>query len=152
VKGSTSLFKALLSLLILFPILSQGKEIGGLGERLKQPTNKQILQYVAYRESRGEDDRVVRAVIDVVNNRLHECNLLKHCTLKDVVTKAGAFPYMKRGVFKVRDEKFLQKYEGVVRMKPVVSKSVLYFNTEKHIFGVECRKIDKLIFCKGEII
>jgi hypothetical protein len=151
-----SLYKALLSLLILFPILSQGKEIEGLGEclsqssYLKQPTNKQILQYVVYRETRGQSDKAMRAVIDVVNNRLHECNLLKHCTLKDVVTKAGAFPYVKHGIFLVRDKKFLQKYEGVVRMKPVVSKRVLYFNTEKHTFGVECKKIDKLVFCKGE--
>jgi hypothetical protein len=145
-----SLSKALLSLLILSTTLSQGKEIGGLGERLKHPTNKQILQYVAYMETRGQSDKAMRAVTDVVNNRLYKCNLKKHCTLKGVVSKAGAFPYVKRGIFKINDEKFLQKYWRVSIMKPVVSKSYLYFNTEKHIFGVECRKIDKLIFCKGE--
>jgi hypothetical protein len=150
VKGSTILFKALLSLLILFPILTQGKEIGGLTERLKQPTNKQVLQYITYKETRGQSDKAMRAVIDVVNNRLYECNLKKHCTLKDVVTKAGAFPYVKRGIFKVNDEKFLQKYWRVSIMKPIVIKSVLYFNTEKHIFGVECKKINKMWFCKGE--
>jgi hypothetical protein len=150
VKGSTILSKALLSLLILFSILSQGKEIGGLTERLKQPTNKQILQYITYMETRGQSDKAMRAVIDVVNNRLYECNLKKHCTLKDVVSKAGAFPYIKRGVFKINDEKFLQKYWRAPIMKPVVSREFLYFNTERHDFGRECRKIDKLIFCKGE--
>jgi hypothetical protein len=147
---SPSPYKALLSLLILFPILSQGKEVRGLTELLKQPTNQQILQYITYKETRGQSDKAMRAVIDVVNNRLYECNLKKHCTLKDVVSKAGAFPYMKKEVFKVNDEKFLQKYWRVSIMKPVVSKRYLFFNTERHMFGVECKEIDKLIFCKGE--
>jgi hypothetical protein len=147
---SPSLFKALLSLLILFPTLSQGKEVEGLTELLKQPTNQQILQYITYKETRGQSDKAMRAVIDVVNNRLYECNLKKHCTLKDVVSKAGAFPYVKRGIFKVNGGKFLQKYWRVSIMKPVVAKSALYFNTEKHEFGRECRRIDKMWFCKGE--
>jgi hypothetical protein len=142
--------KTLLSLLILFPILSQGKEVGGLTELLKQPTNQQILQYITYKETRGQSDKSMRAVIDVVNNRLYECNLKKHCTLKDVVSKAGAFPYMKRGVFLTNDAEFLTKFRGVSRMSPVLGRGYLYFNTEKHEFGVECRKIDKLVFCKGE--
>jgi hypothetical protein len=147
---SLSLFKALLSLLILFPILSQGKEVGGVGGHLRSPTNQQILQYVAYRETRGQSDKAMRAVIDVVNNRLYECNLKKHCTLKDVVSKAGAFPYMKRGVFLTNDAEFLTKFRRVSRMSPVLGRGYLYFNTERHEFGIDCKKIDKLIFCKGE--
>lgn len=144
------LLSALTSLLILFPIHSYAHSSKGLGSLLKHPSNHSIITYIVYRESRGQNDNAARAVLDVVNNRLYECNLKKHCSLLEVVSKRGAFPYIKHGIFSVRDEKFLHKMKRVSRMAPVMGREVLYFNSSKHSFGRDCKKLDKIWFCKGE--
>ena len=144
------LLSALTSLLILLPIHSHANSSKGLGSLLKHPSSHSIITYIAYRESRGQSDKAARAVLDVVNNRLYECNLKKACSLLEVVSKRGAFPYIKHGIFSVKDEKFLRKMKRVSRMAPVMGRGYVFFNTAKFSFGRDCRKIDKLVFCKGE--
>ena len=144
------LLSALTSLLLLFPIHTHAHSSKGLGERLNNPSPHSIITYIVYREASGQSDKAARAVLDVVNNRLYECNLKRHCSLLEVVRKRGAFPYLSKGIYHVRDNEFLTKMGRVSRMAPVMSREYTFFNTSKFSFGRDCRKIDKLIFCKGE--
>lgn len=100
--------------------------------------------YVAYREASGGSVETIRAVLDVVENRMK----LYNKTFCQVVKQKGQFPYVRHGIRKVNDEKFLHKYRKAVIMKPVLTSSYIFFNTKKHKWGKDCRKIEKMYYCK----
>lgn len=114
---------------------------------IKNPTDLQILQYVTYRESRGESVETIRAVLDVVVNRARK----NRETIRETVFKAGQFPYIKRtGIRKVNDKEFLQKFWKAYIMAPILSSEAIYFNhyKSKHKWADKHRRIGSLIFSR----
>jgi hypothetical protein len=100
--------------------------------------------YITYKEARGESLETIRAVLDVVENRMKTYNE----TCLQVARKKGQFPYINKHTnFKVSKE-WLHKYEIVVMMNPVLGRDYLFFNTRKFKWGKSCKKIGSLTFCK----
>ena len=111
---------------------------------IKNPSSRDCLQYTLYRESRGESLVTMRAVADVVLNRSRKNNV----TICETILAKGQFPWAVRGIKKVVDEKFLTSYFKVLKMEPVVSHNVLYFNRKKHEWAGSHRTIGNLVFSK----
>jgi len=130
--------KYLLSILLLLASQSSFAQI------IKKPTDMECLVYSVYRESRGSDLPQMRAVIDVIENRVVDSGE-SICT---VLKKRGQFPYMKFGVKKVYDRKFLTMFMNAYTMSPMLPKDFLFFNTKKFKWCGKTRKIEKMYFCK----
>ncbi len=114
---------------------------------IKSPTDIQMLQYVTYREARGESVETIRAVLDVVNNRVAKNNV----TISETIFQAGQFPYVKRtGIRKVKDKQFLTKFWKAYNMKPVLTSEALYFNhfRSKHRWADKHKRVGNLIFSR----
>lgn len=114
---------------------------------IKSPTDIQILQYVTYRESRGETVETIRAVLDVVNNRV----IKNRETIRVTIFKAGQFPYVARtGIRKVKDKEFLTKFWKAYNMKPILTSEALYFNhyKSKHKWADKHKRVGNLIFSR----
>jgi hypothetical protein len=113
---------------------------------IKNPTDIQTLQWVTYKEARGESVVTIRAVLDVVNNRVRK----NHETIRVTIFKAGQFPYIKRtGVRKVEDKEFLTEFWKAYNMKPVLkNEKYIFFNhyKSKHKFAIKHRRIGDLVF------
>jgi hypothetical protein len=127
---------------IMFSIVSASS----VAAIVKNPTDIQILQYVTYREARGESVETIRAVLDVVLNRVRK----NHETIRVTIFKAGQFPYIKRtGVRKVEDKEFLTEFWKAYNMKPVLkNEKYIFFNhyKSKHKFAIKHRRIGDLVF------
>jgi spore germination cell wall hydrolase CwlJ-like protein len=114
---------------------------------IKNPTDIQTLQWVTYREARGESVETIRAVLDVVNNRSKK----NRETIYVTIFKAGQFPYIKRtGIRKVSDKKFLTKFWKAYNMKPVLTSEALFFNhyKSKHKWADKHKRVGNLIFSR----
>ena len=114
---------------------------------IKSPTDIQTLQWVAYKEARGESIETIRAVLDVVNNRARK----NRVTIRETIFKAGQFPYIKRtGIRKVNDKEFLTKFWKAYNMKPVLSSEALFFNNykSKHKWADKHKRVGNLIFSR----
>jgi spore germination cell wall hydrolase CwlJ-like protein len=114
---------------------------------IKSPTDIQILQYVTYREARGEPVETIRAVLDVVNNRARK----NRETIYVTIYKPNQFPYIKRtGIRKVKDKSFLTKFWKAYNMKPILSSEAIYFNhyKSKHKWADKHKRVGNLIFSR----
>jgi spore germination cell wall hydrolase CwlJ-like protein len=114
---------------------------------IKNPTDIQTLQWVAYKEARGESVETIRAVLDVVNNRSRK----NRETIYVTIFKAGQFPYVKRtGIRRVKDKVFISKFWKAYNMKPVLTSEALYFNhyKSKHKFATKHKRIGNLVFSR----
>lgn len=112
---------------------------------INSPTDIQILQWIAYKESVGESVITIRAVLDVVLNRVRK----NRETIYVTIHKPSQFPYIKRtGVRKVKDKKFLHKFWNALIMAPVLSKEYIFFNhyKSKHQWATKHRRIGNLVF------
>ena len=109
-----------------------------------QLNDKQCLTYMVYRESRGEQPFGMRAVLDVAYNRMR----LRSLTACQVLMEKGQFPYARHGVKLVKDRKFLTQFSKVCKMMSVLDEEYIYFNTVKHKFGRQHKKIGKHWFSK----
>lgn len=132
---------------ILLSIISASSVAAIKHYAIKNPTDIQILQYVTYRESRGESVETIRAVLDVVNNRARK----NRVTIRETIFKVGAFPYIKRtGIRKVKDKEFLTKFWKAYNMKPVLTSEALYFNDykSKHKWADKHKRVGNLVFSR----
>jgi spore germination cell wall hydrolase CwlJ-like protein len=114
---------------------------------VKKPTDMQILQYVAYREARGESVETIRAVLDVVNNRARK----NRETIYVTIHKPNQFPYIQRtGIRKVNDKQFLKKFWKAYNMKPVLTSEAIFFNhyKSKHKWADKHKRVGNLIFSR----
>lgn len=114
---------------------------------IKSPTDIQMLQWVTYKEARGESVETIRAVLDVVNNRTRK----NRVTIRETIFKAGAFPYIKRtGIRKVNDKVFISKFWKAYNMKPVLTSKALFFNDykSKHKWADKHKRVGNLIFSR----
>ena len=128
-------FTALLSVLNI----CQG---GSLGGAILKPSEASCKVYVAYREASGESAETIRAVLDVVGNRSRGNNE----TICKTIFKKGQFPWAVRGVKKVTEKKFLQKFQIAVNMPPQLDSRYLYFNHVRHKFGRNTKRVGHLYF------
>jgi spore germination cell wall hydrolase CwlJ-like protein len=137
-----------LTAIFLFIIcVSSAANVNVAKDEIKSPTDIQILQYVTYREARGESVETIRAVLDVVNNRSRK----NRETIRVTIFKAGQFPYIKRkGIRKVKDKEFLTKFWKAYNMKPVLSRDALFFNhyKSKHKWADRHKRVGNLIFSR----
>jgi spore germination cell wall hydrolase CwlJ-like protein len=127
---------------ILFSVVSASSMAA-----IKSPADIQILQYVTYREARGESVETIRAVLDVVNNRVAK----NRETIRVTIFKAGQFPYIKRtGIRKVKDKSFLTKFWKAYIMKSILTSEALFFNhyKSKHKWADKHRRVGNLIFSR----
>jgi spore germination cell wall hydrolase CwlJ-like protein len=112
---------------------------------INSPTDIQVLQWVAYKEARGESVVTIRAVLDVVLNRSR-----KNCeTILVTIRKPNQFPYIARtGIRRVNDKKFLRKFWSALIMAPVLSKEYIFFNhhKSKHQWATKHKRIGNLVF------
>jgi len=115
-----------------------------MANMIKNPTNRECLQYTLYRESRGESLVTMRAVADVVLNRARKNSV----TICETILAKGQFPYARHGIKRVRDRKFLTQYFKVIRMSAIFPDSYIYFNTRKHKWATGHIRIGGLIFSK----
>jgi uncharacterized protein with NAD-binding domain and iron-sulfur cluster len=114
---------------------------------IKSPTDIQMLQWVTYKESRGESVETIRAVLDVVNNRARK----NRETIRVTIHKPNQFPYIKRtGIRKVKDKVFLTKFWKAYNMKPILSSEAIYFNhyKSKHKWADKHKRVGNLIFSR----
>ena len=114
---------------------------------IKNPTDIQTLQWVTYKEARGESVETIRAVLDVVNNRARK----NRETIYVTIHKPNQFPYIARtGIRKVNDKKFLTKFWKAYNMKPVLTSEALYFNDykSKHKWADKHKRVGNLIFSR----
>lgn len=107
-------------------------------------TDRQCLTYMVYKESRGEPIRAMRAVLDVAYNRMR----IRSLTACQVLMEKSQYPYARHGVKTVKDKKFLTQFSIVYKMASVLDKDYVYFNTVRHRFGKQHRKIGRLTFSK----
>ena len=128
-------FTALLSVLNI----CQGSS---LGKAILKPSEASCLVYTAYRESGGESAETIRAVLDVVDSR----SKVNSETICKTIFKKGQFPWAVRGVKRVVDKKFLQKFHRAVNMPVLLDSRYLYFNHVRHKFGRNTKKIGRLYF------
>lgn len=105
-------------------------------------TNEQCMQYMWYREARGEQPKVGRAVIDVMINRQRKYGL----SACQVLRKKGQYPYMRKSKVKQLDKKHLSAYNTAFEMEPVLGHRYIYFNHKPHSFGKKTKKIGGLYF------
>ncbi len=114
---------------------------------IKSPTDIQTLQWIAYKEARGESIVTIRAVLDVVLNRAKK----NRETILVTVRKPNQFPYITRtGIRKVNDKKFLTKFWNALIMAPVLSNEYIFFNDykNKHQWATKHRRIGNLVFSR----
>jgi spore germination cell wall hydrolase CwlJ-like protein len=112
---------------------------------IKSPTDIQTLQWVAYKEARGEPVETIRAVLDVVLNRAKK----NRETILVTIRKPNQFPYIRyTGIRKVNDKKFLRKFWNTLIMAPVLSKEYIFFNhyKSKHQWATKHKRIGNLVF------
>lgn len=130
--------KYLLSILLLLASQSSFAQI------IKKPADMECLVYSVYRESRGSELPQMRAVIDVIQNRAAKSGE-SICT---VLKKKSQFPYMRFGVKKVYDRKFLTMFMNAYTMPSMLPRDFLFFNTKKFKWCGKTKKIEKMYFCK----
>lgn len=114
---------------------------------IKSPTDIQTLQWIAYKEARGESVETIRAVLDVVNNRARK----NRETIYVTIHKPNQFPYIARtGIRKVKDKKFLTKFWKAYNMKPILTSEALFFNgyKSKHKWADKHKRVGNLIFSR----
>jgi spore germination cell wall hydrolase CwlJ-like protein len=114
---------------------------------IKHPTDIQTLQWVAYKEARGESVETIRAVLDVVNNRARK----NRETIYVTIHKPNQFPYVKRtGIRRVKDRLFLTKFWKAYNMKPILTSEAIYFNhyKSKHKWATKHKRIGDLVFSR----
>jgi spore germination cell wall hydrolase CwlJ-like protein len=114
---------------------------------IKSPTDIQTLQWVAYKEARGESVETIRAVLDVVQNRARK----NRETIYVTIHKPNQFPYVARtGIRKVNDKKFLTKFWKAYNMKPILTSEALFFNhyKSKHKWADKHKRVGNLIFSR----
>lgn len=104
----------------------------------------ECLVYSVYRESRGSELPQMRAVIDTIQNRVAESGE-SICT---VLKKRGQFPYVRFGIKKVHDRKFLTMFMNAYTMPSMLPRDFLFFNTKKFKWCGKTKKIEKMYFCK----
>lgn len=112
---------------------------------IKNPTDEQCRQYMVYKEARGDSLKALRAVLDVLDNRMATYGTKACKELK----KAGQYPYFKYGVKLVKDKEFLTKYDAATRMAPILTdRRYIFFNSIKHSFATGHKKIGHLYFSR----
>jgi len=114
---------------------------------VEHPTDIQILQYVTYREARGESVVTIRSVLDVVLNRSRK----NRETIYVTIFKANQFPYVARTSIRiVKDKMFLTKFWKAYNMAPILSSQALYFNhyKSKHKWADKHKRVGNLIFSR----
>lgn len=111
---------------------------------IRHPTDSDCSIFMVWKETRGGDLKTMRAVLDVLHNRMY-VNKTNACK---ELKKAGQYPYFKYGVYHIHDKEFLTKYKIAVTMSPVLDKRYLFFNTKKHRFATGHVKIGKMWFSR----
>lgn len=100
-------------------------------------------KYMIYKEARGESVRTMRAVLDVLENRMARRSL----SVCEVLKEPGQYPYMRKGgVKKVVDKQFLRKYYSAYAMEPVLSSRYMFFNHTKFSWGKNTKRVGRLYF------
>lgn len=102
------------------------------------------LKWALWKEARGESKVTMRAVLDVIHNRMAKYQL----SACDVLKQRGQFPWRRRGEIKTVDFAFTSVYNTVSQMEPVLSSEYIYFNHRRHPWGKGTTKIGNLFFSK----
>ena len=132
--------KFVLALLLLATSSAQAAQ-----KYIKNPTDDQCRQYMVYKEARGDSLKALRAVLDVLDNRMATYGTKACKELK----KAGQYPYFKYGVKLVKDKDFLTKYAAAIRMAPILTdRRYIFFNNSKHSFATGHKRIGKMWFSR----
>ena len=115
----------------------------------EQPTiDERCLSEALYREASGEPLRAVKAVLEVIKNRMH----LKKKYACDIIAEKRQFSWHHLGYSFYFNEERLTRLSEVDKMEAVLGDdSYLYFYSgEKPIWArqMKCKKINHLNFCK----
>ena len=115
----------------------------------EQPTiDARCLSEALYREASGEPLRAVKAVLEVIKNRMH----LKKKYACDVIAEKRQFSWHHAGYKFYFNEERLTRLSEVDKMEAVLGDdSYLYFYSgEKPIWAkvMKCKKINHLNFCR----
>lgn len=95
-----------------------------------------------YVESRGEPVRASKAVLQVLQNRMH----IDNQTACQVVKRKGAFPWArKKNNWKITND-MLTRYFDAYKMLPVVNIDAYYFNDKPVKWGVPHKRVGNLWF------
>lgn len=112
---------------------------------IKNPTDDQCKVFMVYKEIRGGSLQAMRAVLDVLDNRMITYGTKACKELK----KAGQYPYFKHGVKLIKDKQFLTKYAAAIRMAPILTdRRYIFFNSSKHSFATGHKRIGKMWFSR----